>query len=151
MIESYMAEAILEAKKAYGKLEVPVGCVIVHHGTIVGRGHNHKESQQMSTAHAEIIAIEQACQTLGTWRLEECQLYVTLEPCVMCAGAIYQSRITTVYFGAFDPKGGAYGSVFDLNEQKGLNHYPEVSGGHLEDECAALLTSFFKARRNSIR
>lgn len=147
----YMNEALVEAHKALEKQEVPIGCVIVYQDEIIGRGHNTKEETQKSTGHAEIMAIEQACETLGSWRLEDCTLYVTLEPCAMCAGAIYQSRISKVVFGAYDTKGGAYGSVFNLNDQEGLNHYPIISGGHQQEQCSALLTNFFKEKRNSRR
>ncbi len=129
------------------KNEVPIGCVIVRDGKIIARAHNLRESQQIATKHAELIAIERACKKLKTWRLEDCDLYVTLEPCPMCAGAIILSRIRSVTFGAYDPKGGCAGSCADLFHVKGFNHYPEVHGGILEEECAQLLKDFFRQKR----
>lgn len=143
----FMKAAIKEAMKAELKDEVPIGAVIVKNGKIIARAHNTRETKQISTHHAEINCIEKACRKLKTWRLEDCTLYVTLEPCPMCAGAIYQARIERVVFGAFDPKGGSYGSCFDLNEVKGLNHYPKIQGTILEKECADLLKLFFKRKR----
>jgi len=143
----YMKEAIKEAKKAEIKDEVPIGAVIVKEGKIIARAHNTRETKQISTHHAEINCIEKACKKTGFWRLDDCELYVTLEPCPMCAGAIFQSRIKRVIYGAKDPKGGSYGSCFDLNQVKGLNHYPEVKSGVMEDECAELLKNFFRKKR----
>ena len=145
--EKYMKEAIKEAKKAELKDEVPIGAVIVHQNKIIARAHNTRQTKQISTHHAEILCIEKACRKLGTWRLEECDLYVTLEPCPMCAGTIQQSRIRKVIFGAYDPKGGFFGSNFNINEVKGLNHYPDVEGGILQEETAQLLKEFFKKKR----
>ncbi len=142
-----MIMAINEAKQAFLENEVPIGCIIVHEDTVIASTHNRKEQLSRATAHAEILAIEQACLVLGDWRLDNCILYVTLEPCPMCAGAIYQSRIKKVIFGAFDPKGGAYGSNFDINAIPRLNHYPSVSSGVLKDECGELLKDFFKTKR----
>lgn len=143
----FMKQAIKEAEKAEKKDEVPIGAVLIKNGKIIARGHNTRETKQISTHHAEINCIEKACKKLGTWRLEECTLYVTLEPCPMCAGAIFQSRIKKVVFGAYDPKGGSYGSCFNLNDVKGLNHYPEVVGGILQKECSTMLKGFFKKKR----
>ena len=147
MNEKFMVEAIKEAKKAELIDEVPIGCVIVKDDKIIARGHNLRESKQRSTAHAEIIAIEKACRKLKSWRLEGCSLYVTLEPCPMCSGAILQSRIEHVVYGAKDPKGGCMESCMNMYEVKGFNHYPEVIGGVLEDECGSLLKTFFKRKR----
>lgn len=142
-----MVEAIKEAKKAELIDEVPIGCVIVKDDKIIARGHNLRESKQRSTAHAEIIAIEKACRKLKSWRLEGCSLYVTLEPCPMCSGAILQSRIEHVVYGAKDLKGGCMESCMNMYEVKGFNHYPDVIGGVLEDECGSLLKTFFKRKR----
>ena len=147
MNEKFMVEAIKEAKKAELIDEVPIGCVIVKDDNIIARGHNLRESKQRSTAHAEIIAIEKACRKLKSWRLEGCSLYVTLEPCPMCSGAILQSRIEHVVYGAKDPKGGCMESCMNMYEVKGFNHYPDVIGGVLEDECGSLLKTFFKRKR----
>lgn len=145
--EKYMKEAIKEAKKAELKDEVPIGAVIVLDGIIIARAHNTRQTKQISTHHAEMLCIEKACRKLGTWRLENCELYVTLEPCPMCAGAIQQSRIKKVIFGAYDPKGGFFGSNFNIIEVKGLNHYPEVEGGIMKEETAQLLKEFFRKKR----
>ena len=147
MNEKFMVEAIKEAKKAELIDEVPIGCVIVKDDKIIARGHNLRESKQRSTAHAEIIAIEKACRKLKSWRLEGCSLYVTLEPCPMCSGAILQSRSEHVVYGAKDPKGGCMESCMNMYEVKGFNHYPDVIGGVLEDECGSLLKTFFKRKR----
>lgn len=147
MHEKYMMEAIKEAKKALIKDEVPIGCVIVHDDKIIGRGHNLRETKQQSIAHAEIIAIQKACKKMGSWRLENCTLYVTLEPCPMCSGAILQSRIDNVVFGAYDPKGGCIESCMKMYDVKGFNHYPNTIGGIMEDECSKLLKDFFKEKR----
>ena len=145
--EKYMRAAMKEARKAELKDEVPIGAVIVCDGKIIARAHNTRQTKQISTHHAEILCIEKACRKLNSWRLEGCDLYVTLEPCPMCAGAIQQSRIRKVVFGAYDPKGGFFGSNFNINEVKGLNHYPEVEGGILKEETAQLLKDFFKKKR----
>lgn len=147
MHEKYMMEAIKEAKKALIKDEVPIGCVIVHDDKIIGRGHNLRETKQQSIAHAEIIAIQKACKKICSWRLENCTLYVTLEPCPMCSGAILQSRIDNVVFGAYDPKGGCIESCMKMYDVKGFNHYPNTIGGIMEDECSKLLKDFFKEKR----
>ena len=145
--EKYMRAAMKEAHKAELKDEVPIGAVIVCDGKIIARAHNTRQTKRISTHHAEILCIEKACRKLNSWRLEGCDLYVTLEPCPMCAGAIQQSRIRKVVFGAYDPKGGFFGSNFNINEVKGLNHYPEVEGGILKEETAQLLKDFFKKKR----
>lgn len=145
--EKWMKEAIKQAKKAAEKDEVPIGCVIVKDDQIIARAYNKREMKQCSTAHAEILAIEKACKKLGSWRLEDCDLYVTLEPCPMCSGAIIQSRIRNVIFGAYDPKGGCMGSNMNINDVRGFNHYPDIEGGILQDECSRLLKEFFKAKR----
>lgn len=145
--EFFMHKAIHLARKAEEMDEVPIGCVIVRDGLIVGQGWNRRETEQQASAHAEMLAIEQACLNTGFWRLEDCDLYVTLEPCPMCAGAIIQSRIKNVYFGAYDPKGGSCGSVVNLFEIPQYNHHPNYFGGILESECSSLLTDFFRKRR----
>lgn len=145
--EKWMKETIKQAKKAAQKDEVPIGCVIVKDDQIIARAYNKREMKQCSTAHAEILAIEKACKKLGSWRLEDCDLYVTLEPCPMCSGAIIQSRIRNVIFGAYDPKGGCMGSNMNINDVRGFNHYPDIEGGILQDECSRLLKEFFKAKR----
>lgn len=145
--EKWMKEAIKQAKKAAQKDEVPIGCVIVKDDQIIARAYNKREMKQCSTAHAEILAIEKACKKLGSWRLEDCDLYVTLEPCPMCSGAIIQSRIRNVIFGAYDPKGGCMGSNMNINDVRGFNHYPDIEVGILQDECSRLLKDFFKAKR----
>ena len=145
--EKYMKQAIKQALKAQEKDEVPIGCVIVKDDKIIARGYNLRQSKQQSYAHAEMIAIQKACKKLGTWRLEDCELYVTLEPCPMCAGAILQSRIKKVIYGAKDLKGGCIDSCMKMYETKGFNHYPEVLSGILDEECASLLTNFFRKKR----
>lgn len=145
---NFMHEAIKEAKKAAKKGECPIGAVIVKNGEIVSRGHNLRETKNCATHHAEILAIEKANKKLGAWRLEGCDLYVTLEPCIMCTGAIIQSRIANVYFGAFDKKAGAAGSVVDLYVPGLFNHNVNISGGIMKDECASLLSDFFSELRN---
>ncbi|WP_018659730.1 tRNA adenosine(34) deaminase TadA [Allofustis seminis] len=145
--EIFMREAIKEAKKARDIGEVPIGAVIVKDGTIIGRGFNQRETQHQATSHAEIQAIQEANRHLGNWRLENCQLYVTLEPCPMCSGAIIMSRIPEVYFGASDPKGGTAGTLMNLLQEERFNHQSFVESGILEEECAALLTHFFKCLR----
>lgn len=145
--EQFMLEAISQAHKAEEIDEVPIGCVIVKDGQIIAKGHNLREKHQSSLAHAEIIAIEQACKQLGTWRLKGCELYVTLEPCPMCSGAILQSRIARVIYGAKDVKGGCIESSMHMYEVSGFNHYPTVTSGILADECSQLLSDFFRKKR----
>ena len=147
MEEKFMKEALKEAKKAYDKLEVPVGCVIVKNGEIVARAHNLKETKLDTTKHAEIVAIQKASRKLRSWRLIDCEMYVTLEPCSMCAGAIINSRIKKLYYGAKDEKTGAVGSVLNLMEDYKFNHDVEVHSGVLEGDCSDLLKKFFKELR----
>lgn len=144
----FMLEAIKEAKKAGAIDEVPIGAVVVKDGEIIARAHNLRQTRQIATAHAEILAIEKACRKLNTWRLEGCTLYVTLEPCPMCAGATILSRIETVVFGAYDPKGGSFGTSVDFTTIKAFNHRPVIFSGVLEEECATLLKDFFILKRN---
>ena len=145
--EKFMEEALKEAKKAYEKLEIPVGCVIVKDNKIIARGHNLKETKFDTTKHAEIIAIQKASKKLKSWRLSECEMYVTLEPCSMCAGAIINSRIKRLYYGAKDEKTGAVGSVLNLLQDYKFNHNVEVEQGVLEEECSNILKEFFKNLR----
>ena len=146
MDEQYMDEALKLAQEAAREGEVPVGCVIIRNGEIVGRGRNRRETGRSAIAHAEIEAIRQACENLGGWRLWECEMYVTLEPCPMCAGAIINARIRRVVYGARDRKSGACGSVCDLFSMA-FNHHPQVEIGVREAECQALLTEFFQNLR----
>lgn len=146
----YMKEALALAREAAAEGEIPVGCIIVRNGEIVGRGRNRREQGRSALAHAEVEAIRQACETLAGWRLWECTLYVTLEPCPMCAGAIINARIPRVVFGAHDSKSGACGSVCDLFSME-FNHHPRVEFGLLEEECATLLTEFFQKLRVTLR
>ncbi|MGM0924739.1 MAG: tRNA adenosine(34) deaminase TadA [Bacillota bacterium] len=143
----YMELAIKEALKAKAIGEVPIGAVIVHNDEVVGSGYNLRESEQRSIAHAEMIAIDQACATMGTWRLEDATLYVTLEPCPMCAGAIVLSRVKRVVYGAADPKGGCAGTLMNLLDEKRFNHQVEVVKGILEEECGLMLSDFFRDLR----
>lgn len=141
-----MEEAVIMAKKAAKRDEVPVGAVIVHRGKVISRAKNERESSKNPLAHAEIIAIKKAARRLGGWRLLDCILYVTLEPCPMCAGAIANARIGEVVFGAYDKKGGAYGSLYNIADGR-LNHTPKISGGLMENECAELLKTYFREKR----
>ena len=150
MDEMFMDEALKLAKEAFADGEVPVGCVIVRRGQIVGRGRNRRETGKSALAHAEIEAISQACRNLGGWRLWECTLYVTLEPCPMCAGAIINARIPRVVYGASDKKCGAAGSVCNLFSM-GFNHHSTVEMGIREEACAQLLTEFFQKLRMQLR
>ncbi|MDP9751832.1 tRNA adenosine(34) deaminase TadA [Thermoanaerobacter pentosaceus] len=147
MINRFMEAAILEAKKSYQLGEVPVGAVIVKDGQIIGKGFNQKESSNDATAHAEILAIKEACKTLGSWRLDDCSMYVTLEPCPMCAGAILEARIKRVYIGTESDKSGAAGTVINLLNNPDLGSKTEVYFGIMEDECKMLLENFFKTLR----
>lgn len=140
--ESFMKQAVKQAKKAYDKLETPIGCVIVHEDKIIARGYNKRNMKKNTLAHAEILAINKASKVLGDWRLEDCTMYVTLEPCPMCAGAIVQARIPRVVIGSMNPKAGCAGSVLNLLQQDGLNHQVEVTKGVLAEECSGLMTSF---------
>ena len=148
--EQYMKEALALAREAAAAGEVPVGCVIVRGDEIVGRGRNRREEKQHTSSHAEMEAIRQANEVLGTWRLDNCTLYVTLEPCPMCAGAIVNARIPRVVYGARDAKAGSCGSVCDLFSMA-YNHHPQVEAGVLEEECAKLLTDFFRELRVELR
>ena len=145
--ESFMKQAEKQAKKAYDKLETPIGCVIVHEDKIIARGYNKRNMKKNTLAHAEILAINKASKVLGDWRLEDCTMYVTLEPCPMCAGAIVQARIPRVVIGSMNPKAGCAGSVLNLLQQDGLNHQVEVTKGVLAEECSGLMTSFFRELR----
>ena len=147
MQEEFMQEALKEAKKAYKKLEIPVGVVIVKDGQIIARAHNMKEEKKDTTKHAEIIAIQRASKKLNSWRLNDCEMYVTLEPCPMCAGALIQSRIKKVYIGAKDEKTGACGSVLNLLEDYKFNHQVEIENDVLSKECEEILKKFFKELR----
>ena len=143
----FMKEAIKEAKKAELIDEVPVGCVIVKDDKVIARGHNVRETKKTPLGHGEIIAIDKASKKLGAWRLQDCDIYITLEPCIMCAGAIIQSRIRHVYYGAKDPKGGAIESSINVLEAKSINHHPEITSGILEEECSNIISQYFKRKR----
>lgn len=147
--EDFMALAILEAKKAEALGEVPIGAIIVRDGLVIARTHNLRESKASPLAHAEILAIDQASRKLGAWRLSGCSLYVTLEPCPMCAGALVQSRIDQVIYGAADPKAGCAGSLMNLLADDRFNHQPELISGVLAEECGLLLKDFFRRLRES--
>ena len=143
----FMKEAFAEAQKAYKIGEVPIGCVIVHEEEIIGRGFNRRATAKNVLCHAEIIAIDQACESLKDWRLENCRLYVTVEPCAMCAGAILQARIPILVYGAKSPKAGCAGSIFNLLDEPRFNHRAEIVAGIYEDACAELMKSFFSEFR----
>jgi tRNA(adenine34) deaminase len=145
--EYFMRLALREAERALAHEDVPVGAVIVHAGELIGAGHNERELRADPTAHAEMIAIREAARALGSWRLLDTVLYVTLEPCAMCAGAVVLGRIPRVVYGTTDPKAGAAGSVLDVLGEPRLNHRPDVAGGLLAADCAALLQAFFRSRR----
>lgn len=149
MEEKFMKAALKEAKKAYDKLEVPVGAVIVKDRKIIARAHNLKETKNDTTKHAEILAIQKASKKLNSWRLIDCEMYVTLEPCSMCAGALINSRINKVYIGASDQKTGAVGSVFNLLEDYTFNHKVEYEKGVMQEECENILKEFFKKLRKN--
>jgi tRNA(adenine34) deaminase len=142
-----MALALEEARAAADEGEVPIGAVVVCDGAVIARAHNRRETDEDPTAHAEMIAIREAARRLGRWRLSDCTVYVTLEPCPMCAGAMHQARIDRLVFGAFDPKAGAVGTLYDLSSDERLNHRFSVTSGVLSDECAALLRQFFERLR----
>ncbi len=148
MHEKFMALALEEAQKAAAIGEVPIGAVIVQNGIVVGRGHNLRETTKDPTAHAEMIAIQDAAKQLGGWRLIQCEMYVTIEPCPMCAGAIFQSRIDKLYIGSMDPKGGAVGSLYNIVQDQRLNHQVEVETGILQEACSSVMKEFFRALRN---
>lgn len=145
--EKFMQIAILEAEKAKEKEEVPIGAIIVYQDQVIATGHNVRETTQTTLSHAELIAIEKANNVMNSWRLEDCTLYVTLEPCPMCAGAIVQSRIKRVVYGASDPKAGCAGTLMNLLQEDKFNHQVEVTRGILEEECSVLLTDFFQQLR----
>lgn len=142
-----MSEALREARLAYDKGEVPIGAIVEKDGKIIGRGHNLTETLKDPTAHAEMLALKQAAQELGGWRLLGCNLYVTAEPCAMCAGAIVWARIQRLVIGTMDPKGGACGSVFNIPQEPRLNHYVEIETGIMQQECQDILKTFFKELR----
>ncbi len=145
--EQFMRLAMREAQRALVHADVPIGAVVVHSGRVIGAGHNERELRQDPTAHAETIALREAAEALGSWRVLDSVLYVTLEPCAMCAGAVVLARVPRVVYGCADPKAGAAGSVLDVLAEPRLNHRPAVEGGVLADECALLLTDFFASRR----
>ena len=149
--EDYMRLAMQAAQEARDQGEIPVGCVIVHEGNVIATTHNRRELDQDPVAHAELLAIHQAAQHLGSWRLENTQLYVTLEPCPMCAGAIILSRVAEVYFGASDPKAGCAGSLMNLLADSRFNHQPKLYPGVLAEECSAMLSNFFREIRERRR
>jgi tRNA(adenine34) deaminase len=151
MDEKYMKEALKLARKAGKLMEVPIGCVIVHDGKIIGRGYNRRNTDKTTLGHAEITAIKRASKVIGDWRLEECTIYITLEPCQMCAGAIVQARIPRVVIGSMNPKAGCGGSILNILEMPQFNHVCSVTRGVLGDECGALLTNFFKELRDAKR
>ena len=145
--EEYMKLALKEARKAYNKLEVPVGAIIVKDGKVISKAYNEKEEKKDTTKHAEILAIQRASKKLGTWRLKDCDMYVTLEPCSMCAGALIQSRINKVYIGAMDEKTGSCGSVLNLLTDYKFNHKVEIEYNICKEECEKILKDFFKELR----
>ena len=149
--EHYMKEAIRQAKKAAALKEVPIGCVIVHDGQVIGRGYNRRNTDKSTLAHAEITAIKRASKKLGDWRLEDCTLYVTLEPCQMCAGAIVQARISEVMIGCMNPKAGCAGSIYNLLQEPAFNHQVSLFKGVLEEECSQMLKDFFRSLRTRLK
>ena len=149
--QKYMRLAIKLANKGAALDEVPVGAVIVKDGKVIARAHNLKESKKCSNYHAEIVAIDKACKAIGDWHLNECDIFVTLEPCAMCAGALINSRIRGVYFGAYDSKAGCCGSLYNLLSDERFNHRPYVEGGIMQDECAQLLSDYFRQKREQKR
>ena len=142
-----MTLALKEADKAEQKEEVPIGCVIVKDGKVVAKAHNLKQTKRLTTAHTEVLAIEKACRKLKDWRLEDYEIYVTMEPCAMCAGAIASARIKKAYFGAYEPKGGGVESKFHILTESGLNHVTEFEGGVMEKVCSDKIKAFFRTRR----
>ena len=149
--EKYMKEALKQAKKAYALEETPIGCVIVHEGKIIARGYNRRNTDKSPLAHAEISAIKKASKKLGDWRLEDCTLYVTLEPCQMCAGAIVQARIPEVMIGCMNPKAGCAGSIYNLLQEPAFNHQVNLFKGVLEEECSQMLKDFFRSLRTRLK
>lgn len=146
--EKYMLAALKEAQKAVILDEVPVGAIVVKDDKIIARGHNLREKSNDPTSHAEINAIRKACKKLKSWRLEDCAIYVTVEPCSMCAGTLLQCRIGRIVYGALDPKGGAIVSSLELFKSKNINHHPQIEGGVLKEECSSIISSYFKSKRN---
>lgn len=146
--EKYMEIALKEAQKAALLDEVPIGAIIVKDGKIIARGHNLREKSNDPTSHAEVNAIRKACKKLNSWRLEDATIYVTVEPCSMCAGTLLQCRIGKIVYGAKDPKGGAIESSLQLFNAKNINHHPEIIGGVLQEECSAIISNYFKSKRN---
>lgn len=149
--EKYMKEALKQAKKAYALEETPIGCVIVHEGKIIARGYNRRNTDKSPLAHAEFSAIKKASKKLGDWRLEDCTLYVTLEPCQMCAGAIVQARIPEVMIGCMNPKAGCAGSIYNLLQEPAFNHQVSLFKGVLEEECSQMLKDFFRSLRTRLK
>ena len=149
--EKYMKQAIKLAGKAAELGEVPIGCVIEYQGKVIGRGYNRRTTDKSTLAHAEIIAIKKACKKMGDWRLEDCTMYVTLEPCQMCAGAIVQARVKKVVIGCMNPKAGCAGSILNVLQMEEFNHQVEIERGVLEEECSQMLTSFFKNLRKRLK
>lgn len=145
--EQFMREALRQAKKAYAREETPIGCVIVYEGKVIARGYNLRNEKKNALAHAEIRAIHKASKVIGDWRLEDCTMYVTLEPCPMCAGAIVQARMKRVVIGSSNPKAGCAGSVINLLQMDGLNHQVEIHRGVLEEECSQMMSGFFRELR----
>lgn len=142
-----MRQALAQARKAYAIGEVPIGCIIVHDGRIIGRGYNRRTTDHNVLSHAELIAIKKACRSLGDWRLEDCDMYVTLEPCQMCSGAIVQARIPRVFIGCMSPKSGCAGSVLNILQNPDFNHQVDVQTGILGDDCSKMLSDFFREMR----
>ena len=148
-VNYYMSLALKEAEKAILEDEVPVGAVIVCDDKVIARAHNRRDGLNMTYAHAEMLAINKANKKLGSWRMPECDIYITLEPCIMCMGAIIQSRIKNIYYGAKDPKGGAVISSINVLEAKNINHHPNVVEGIMEEECSKIISDYFKNKRKS--
>ena len=149
--EKYMKMAIAQAKKAYSLGEVPIGCVIVYEGKVIGRGYNRRKTDKNTLSHAELIAIKKASKVIGDWRLEGCTMYVTLEPCQMCAGACVQARIDRVVIGCMSPKSGCAGSILNILQREEFNHQVEISKGILENECSNMLSKFFSELRLKLK
>ena len=143
-----MSIALKEADKALLEDETPIGCVIVKDDKVIARGHNKRETKNLAISHAEIEAITKANKKLKNWRLVDCDIYITVEPCIMCAGAIIQSRLRNVYYGASDPKGGGFGSSINVMDANNINHRPNIIGGILKEECAIIIKNYFKSKRN---
>lgn len=149
--ERYMRWALKEARKAMTINEVPVGAVIVKDGKIIAKAHNIKEQKKNSLYHAEIVALQKACKVIGDWRLNECDIFVTLEPCPMCAGALINARIGNIFFGAYDERAGCCGTLYDLPSDVRFNHRPNVEGGIMQEECAEVLKEYFRQKRQEIK